>query len=367
MLDDFKRTEDHLEQITKKHRYTQLWKFLHNSNDVESFTSQIDEEMKSVELRENHCREKTQEYRRLLKRKGDLEKQVDDLQLKTEQCTEEIYKLEQRKVSALVNSGIDVSFDTGLGSSLSGEESLKDLQAILRLQEQKIDLTVEKNDHNRRALAILEETYDEMMLEEDVYGNKENQNENMMVEHNKKSPKSKAYDLPPVDHHTLRCTYQQTDHAVVGSVRVEEMLYDIRILFGEGMFGQLETADILSNGKIISSLPIDKYLAFVEDPIFLFSEAKQEASSTHFWLKDCTKLQSKFQCVNQSSKTISITFPSNFRIDISRPQEYGIFSTTPLNIQFSEEPPDFLTKPFYNLSELLSNDAVVGMQKQSSI
>jgi len=367
MEEDFKRTDDHLEQLTKKHRYTQLWKFLHNSNDINSFIAQIDDEVNSVECREKKCREKTQDYRQLLKRKGELENQVEDLRLKTEKCTEEIYNLEHRKVNALVDSGLNASFDTGLGSNLSGEESLDQLEAILRLQEQKINSTVEENNQKRRALAILEETYDEMMLEEDVYGNKENQAENILLENNKKSHQSPVHNLPPLDHCTLRCTYQQTDHAVTGSVRVEDETYDIRILFGDGMFGQLETADILSNGKIISSLPVDKYLAFVEDPIFLFSEARQEASSTHFWLKHCTKLQSKFQCVNQSSKTISITFPSNFRIDIVRPQEYGIFSATPLQIEFSNDPPDFLKKPFYTLLELLTNDVLFGMQKQSSI
>ena len=73
------------------------------------------------------------------------------------------------------------------------------LEAILRLQEQKINSTVEENNQKRRALAILEETYDEMMLEEDVYGNKENQAENLLLENNKKSHQSPVHDLPPLE------------------------------------------------------------------------------------------------------------------------------------------------------------------------
>jgi len=367
MDEDFKRTDDHVAQLTSKFRHLKLWNILHNSANINDFIVEIENEIALVEERENKSRKETMAHRQRMHEKEKQERVVATIRKDLENCTREIQKLNEQKFHASIDAGQAVFIRTGLDRDLTGEESFEELEEILRQQKRKLSEQSQTNARLQRNVDYLEEHYDEMLLEDDTFENKENARENSDAGENSKSSRSNSKDFTPLDHCTYRCTYAESENSISGSVLVEEETYDVRILFGAGMFGEIESIEVFFKGKLVSSLAVGPYLAFAEDPTLLFSEVRQEAASCHFWLKHCTKLQSKFQCINQTSKSLSLIFPSDLRIDITRNGDYGLCPSTPLLLQFSKDPPQSLRETFYSLLEFLDAGQKHLNELQSSI
>jgi len=363
MEEDFQRTDDHLEQLTKKWRYVKLWKFLNESAGEKDFSEQIKQEIEKLEEREKYTREQTEKHRTLLRKQHKSEMLIQDLETKTESCQREIQEWQVKKQNALIDSGVGVSLPTGLGFDLTGYESIEELEAILGKQEPKFHEHVEAKSHLQQNIKTFEQTYDEMLKEEDVFGNKENHGENCDPNRSLENKQPPGHnDCSPLDHCTFRLSYLDEENHTCGSIRIEDEVYEIRIQYGVGVFGQVESIEILTNGSVASSLPAGDYLQFSDDPEYLFAEARQEAVSCHFWQKHCTKLQTKFQCLKQTPKSLSILFPSDFRVDVSRRADYGTHALIPLQMNFSRDPPDFFKKPFYSLLDFISDKQIDSLQ-----